>query len=101
MDYSASVRVLGTDPKGKRSVLLALYDGSEWKYAGKVTVPPNFEVPGKDVVVECKYLYARKASGCLYQPIYLGERDDVGWSNCVQSQLKFKQGDEDEEGEEL
>ena len=94
---SASLRVLAPDPKGKRSVLLALYDGEAWKYAGKVTVSPNFDLPDKDAVVECRYLYARKASGSLYQPIYLGPRDDVGWSGCVTSQLKFKQGDEDDD----
>jgi hypothetical protein len=64
--------VLAADPMGKRSVLLALYDGAAWKYAGKVTVPPNFELPAADAIVECRYLYARKAYGSLYQPIYLG-----------------------------
>jgi bifunctional non-homologous end joining protein LigD len=31
-----------------------------------------------------------KESGVLYQPVYLGPRDDVDPGECLVSQLKFK-----------
>jgi len=40
--------------------------------------------------VECRYLYAFKESGCIYQPVYLGTRDDIPAEECTTSQLKFK-----------
>ena len=41
-------------------------------------------------VVEVRYLYAYRESLCLYQPVYLGPRDDVEPGECLVSQLKFK-----------
>jgi len=41
-------------------------------------------------VVEIRYLYAYRDSLALYQPVYLGPRDDVEVGECVVSQLKFK-----------
>ena len=40
--------------------------------------------------MECRYLYAFRESGCIYQPVYLGERDDIAPAECVVAQLKFK-----------
>ena len=40
--------------------------------------------------MELKYLYAFRNSLALYQPVYLGLRDDVDPGECVVSQLKFK-----------
>jgi len=47
-------------------------------------------------VVEIRYLYARKESNALYQPVYLGARQDIGQHECVLSQLKYK-GQEEED----
>ena len=74
----------------KRSVSLLLLDGENLVGAGNVTIPPNHEIPQKDQVVECRYLYAFKESGCIYQPVYLGTRDDIPAEECTVSQLKFK-----------
>lgn len=60
---------------------------------GNVTVPPNHELPKVGDLVEVRYLYAYKG-GSLYQPIYLGTRDDVVRDNV--RNLKFKQEPEDE-----
>ena len=40
-------------------------------------------------VVEVRYLYAAPA---LYQPVYLGVRDDILRAECVMAQVKFKSG---------
>ena len=74
----------------KRSVSLGLYSGSEIVEAGNVTVPPNHEVPQPGSVVEVRYLYAYKQSGAVYQPLYLGEREDIEQAECVVSQLKYR-----------
>ena len=40
--------------------------------------------------MECRYLYAFRESGCIYQPVYLGVREDIRSEECVTSQLKYK-----------
>ena len=62
---------------------------------GNVTIPANHKMPTKGALVELRYLYAFR-EGCLYQPLYLGERDDVERAACSVSQLKYKPVDEDE-----
>lgn len=81
---------------GKRSVSLVLLDDKIWKPVGNVTIPPNKNIPKAGSIVEVRYLYAYP-NGSLYQPIYLGERDDIEKMNCVLSQLKYKASPEDEE----
>ena len=58
--------------------------------AGNVTIPPNHEIPAPGWIVECRYLYAFKESGCIYQPVYLGVRDDIRAEECTTAQLKYK-----------
>jgi len=73
----------------KRSVSLKMGCGTE---VGNVTIPANHDIPKAGDVVEVRYLYAYKG-GSLYQPIYLGLRDDVDPDTL--DTLKFKS-----EGEE-
>jgi bifunctional non-homologous end joining protein LigD len=40
-----------------------------------------------------RYLYAYPG-GSLFQPVYLGVRDDLSISACALSQLKFKSSEE-------
>lgn len=68
----------------KRSVSLVMGCGTE---VGNVTIPANHDVPGKGEVVEVRYLYAYRG-GSLYQPTYLGVRDDVDPDHA--DTLKFK-----------
>ena len=43
-----------------------------------------------------RYLYAFRESNALYQPVYLGPRQDIEQHECVLSQLKYKgTGEED------
>ena len=74
----------------KRSVSLLLFDGDRVVPAGNVTIPPNHPVPPVGAVVEVRYLYAFRESGVIYQPLYLGAREDIGVEECQLSQLKFK-----------
>ena len=74
----------------RRSVGLLLFDGDKIKAAGNVTIPPNHDIPAGGRVVECRYLYAFPESGCIYQPVYLGTRDDITAEECTTAQLKYK-----------
>jgi bifunctional non-homologous end joining protein LigD len=74
----------------KRSIGLLLFDGDKIKSAGNVTIPPNHEIPAPGWIVECRYLYANRESGAIYQPVYLGVRDDITGEECNTTQLKFK-----------
>jgi bifunctional non-homologous end joining protein LigD len=75
---------------GKRSVSLLLLHGRSLVTAGNVTIPANQQMPAVGAVVEVRYLYAFKQSGCVYQPVYLGMREDITAADCTVSQLKFK-----------
>lgn len=61
---------------------------------GSVTIPPNKAIPSVGALAEIRYLYAYKG-GSLYQPAYLGERDDLDAGACVLRQLKYKAMEED------
>lgn len=75
---------------GKRSVSLMLFEGDKVRPAGNVTIPANYEIPEVGKVVECRYLYALRQSGSIYQPVYLGVRDDITSEECTVDQLKYK-----------
>ena len=83
-----------TEINNKRSVSIGLYNDKKLLSAGNVTIPVNFEIPEKGDVVEIRYLYARKQSGSLYQPVYLGKRNDIAEKECQQKQLKYKAEDD-------
>lgn len=74
----------------QRSVSLSLWRGDTLVSAGNVTIPPNEAVPREGTVVEVRYLYAFPESGAVYQPVYLGPRDDIAPAECVVEQLKYK-----------
>ena len=96
---TASCRVAAANA-GRRSVAVELLgDGGgggdgRWVGVGNVTVPPNHPVPARGDVVEVRYLYAYPG-GSLYQPVYLGRRDDVAAAACGIDQLKLKPADAD------
>ncbi len=87
---TASFVVLGINDK--RSVLLSLWDKNVNAYlaTGNCTIPVNHEIPKVGDVVEAKYLYAFRESGNVYQPSYLGKREDVDAIECTTEQLKYK-----------
>lgn len=77
----------------KRSVAVSVDSPDGFVAVGNVTVPPNYELPQLGDYVEIKYLYYY-VGGSLYQPQYLGVRDDVD-VDLLES-LKPKSEDTDE-----
>lgn len=81
----------------RRSVKLMVYnEHGIGVVIGNVTIPPNHTMPELGDVVEVRYLYCFPG-GSLYQPTYLGKRDDIDTDECGLEQLKFKQSDEEDE----
>jgi bifunctional non-homologous end joining protein LigD len=62
-----------------------------------VSIPVNHTVPTISTIVEVRYLYAFKESGVVFQPVYLGEREDLTLDACQVTQLKFKPTEEVED----
>jgi bifunctional non-homologous end joining protein LigD len=88
--FYATASVIVTKKNAKRSVAMAvLADGNQVE-VGNVTIPANQKVPAVNSIIEVRYLYAYK-QGNLYQPTYLGIRDDMSLEDCSISQLKYKQ----------
>jgi bifunctional non-homologous end joining protein LigD len=88
--FVESASFIVTCRNAKRSVTLGLFRGSELIHAGNVTIPPNHTIPAIGEIVECRYLYAFQESGAIYQPVYLGKRDDITANECSVDQLKYK-----------
>jgi bifunctional non-homologous end joining protein LigD len=95
---TASCIVAGIN-KGKRSVAIELCDGEKRVAVGNVTVPAGKALPKAGVIVEVKYLYAF-SGGSLYQPVFLGRRDDLAVADCQLTQLKLRAGSEEDEAQE-
>ncbi|MGB0388080.1 MAG: WGR domain-containing protein [Ardenticatenaceae bacterium] len=96
--FYATASVIVSKINDKRSVGMELLAGQnqagtepiERVFVGNVTIPSNKEVPAVNSIIEVRYLYAYKG-GSLYQPTYLGLRDDISFDHCLISQLKYKQ----------
>jgi bifunctional non-homologous end joining protein LigD len=88
--FVATLSAVVAKINAKRSVELSLFNGRSLVSCGNVSIPANHEIPLVGAVVEVRFLYAAKASGVLYQPVYLGPRDDVDPGECLVSQLKYK-----------
>ncbi|HXR46703.1 MAG TPA: WGR domain-containing protein [Candidatus Limnocylindrales bacterium] len=88
--FCATLSAVVAKVNRQRSVKLKLRNSAGWQTCGNVTIPANHDIPKAGMVVEVRYLYAFKASGVLYQPVYLGPRDDVEPAECRVSQLKYK-----------
>lgn len=88
--FVATLSAVVAKINAKRSVELRLFNGRRLVSCGNVTIPANHEIPPAGAIVEVRYLYAYRDSLALYQPVYLGPRDDVDPGECLVSQLKFK-----------
>ena len=73
----------------RRSVALTLLKDQRQVPVGNVSIPANHHVPSPGAIVEVRYLYAFP-DGCIYQPVYLGQRDDIPRHHCTADQLKYK-----------
>jgi bifunctional non-homologous end joining protein LigD len=87
--FYATASVLVSKQNPKHSVAIKVLDGMNWVDIGNVTIPVNHDIPAVGTVIEVRYLYAYEG-GSLYQPQYLGKRDDTDPSECTISQLKYK-----------
>ena len=88
--FVATASVVVTKLNRQRSVEIGLFNGRTLVSCSNVTIPANHDIPKVGEVVEVRYLYAYRDSLALYQPVYLGPRDDVEPGECVVQQLKFK-----------
>ena len=88
--FVATVSAVVAKINVQRSVELSLFNGRSLVSCGNVTIPANHEIPTVGTVIDARYLYAFRDSLALYQPVYLGPRDDVDPGECLVSQLKFK-----------
>jgi bifunctional non-homologous end joining protein LigD len=91
--FYATVSAVVAQVNAQRSVELQLLGSDGWQPCGNVTIPSNHAVPKAGEVVEVRYLYAHRESGVLYQPVYLGARDDIDAQECRVFQLKYKPED--------
>jgi len=90
--YATASVIVSEHTDGKHSVrMMMLVDGGAPVDVGSVTIGQKTPLPEIGAVIEVKYLYAYHG-GCLYQPSYLGVRDDVSAEECSVKQLKYKAG---------
>ncbi len=88
--FYATCTCLVAAQNDQRSVRLSLRDADGNAVGiGNVTIPSSKAIPPVGALVEVRYLYAYKG-GSLYQPAYLGERDDLDETDCDLGQLKYK-----------
>jgi len=88
--FVATLSAVVTKVNIQRSVGISLLGKNGWQTAGNVTISANHDIPEIGQVVEVRYLYAFRESCVLFQPVYLGKRDDIDPNECTDGQLKFK-----------
>jgi bifunctional non-homologous end joining protein LigD len=93
--YKTATFIVANETKDKRSVGLELIDDNTGQriFMGKVTIPPNYDVPAIGDLVEVRYLYAYRG-GAVYQPTYLGKRNDSDLTDATMKQIIYKADDE-------
>lgn len=92
---SATVRVKALN-NNKQSFQMEMMKEGDWVYVGDCTYYPTKYTPKAGDYAEVEYLYAYPG-GALFQPVCLGKRTDVDDSDCGISQLKYKQGSQEED----
>jgi len=88
--FVETASVVVTSLNGKRSVKIGVLDGERMISCGNVTIPVGSDIPRIGDILEVRYLYSFKESGSLFQPVFLGVRDDLELKECSVGQLKFK-----------
>jgi len=88
--FVETASVIVNSINAKRSVAIGVRENGMLVPAGNVTVPADQLIPQVGDVVEVRYLYAMPGSGSLFQPVYLGTRDDIAPAECTCDQLKFR-----------
>lgn len=93
--FVATLSAMVSKVNQQRSVGISLLGKNGWQMAGNVTIPANHNIPRVTEVVEVRYLYAYPESDVLFQPVYLGKRDDVEPAECTVAQIKYKPTEEE------
>jgi len=88
--FVETASVIVTAINAKRSVAIGVWDAGKLVPAGNVTIPADHRIPEVNEIAEVRYLYAMPGSGSLFQPVYLGVRDDIAAAECTCDQLKFR-----------
>ena len=97
--YKTATFIVANQTPGKRSVGLELIDDNGQKvFMGKVTIPPNKDIPNVGDLVEVRYLYAYRG-GAVYQPTYIWKREDSDLTDATTSQIIYKAEDYAKGGE--
>ena len=94
---TASFLVKGVN--AKRSIELGLFDeDGSLRSMGNCTLPANHSIPRVGQVCEVRYLYAYPG-GSVFQPTYLGLRDDIADDECslAKQHIKYKAGTGEDE----
>lgn len=91
--FVETASVIVQSVNAKRSVAIAVRHNGRLVLAGNVTIPPDKPVPPDGSIAEVRYLYAMPESGALFQPVFLGVRDDIEAAECTRDQLKFRRGE--------
>jgi len=74
----------------QRSVALQLIEADGTPISvGNVTIPSNHAIPAEGEVIEVRYMHAFDG-GSLFQPTYLGKRNDIAPAECLASQRVFE-----------
>lgn len=96
--YKTATFIVFNITAGKRSVGLELIDDNTNKrvFMGKVTIPPDQNIPNVGDLVEVRYLYAY-LGGAVYQPTYLGKRNDQDLTDATMKQIVYKAERNDDE----
>jgi bifunctional non-homologous end joining protein LigD len=94
--YKTGTFIVKDYTTGKRSVGVELIgeDGVTRVSVGRVTIPPNKDIPAIGDLIEVRYLYAFKG-GSIFQPVYLNKRDDLYIDDANVTQLIYKADDEE------
>ena len=87
--YKTATFIVANITPGKRSVGLELLDNGNMVFMGKVTIPPNKDIPNVGDFVEVRYLYAYKG-GAIFQPTYLSKREDSDLTDATIEQIIYK-----------
>lgn len=88
--YKTATFIVANITKNKRSVGLHLILDADRVFMGKVTIPPNYDVPEIGELIEVRYLYAYRG-GAVFQPTYLGKRPDSDLTDCTMAQMIYKE----------
>jgi len=90
----ATFIVIEVKPRGKNSVTLGLLnEASQIVSAGHASIRPCIKHVEINNLLDVRYLYARRTSGHIVQPVAQRIRTDLTTEECTTTQLKYREGE--------